>query len=417
MSSLIGSVSTAVTGMIAQSNCLGNISDNLSNTSTTGYKSIGTNFMDIVASGSTEQVGHGAITRPVYYNNIQGPISTFNTETYMAIVGRGFFTVTETNTDGSSSSSGALCYTRCGDFKLNKDGLLENGSGYTLMGWAVDPATGILQQGTLVPVRFSEFVDRGVPTSRLWYEANLLSNAEVGTTTDDSRTTIYDSAGEPHEISYSWEKTGANTWDLTIRAAGGNNPGDFLATATFTFESSGENIGHVASITSSDCVVSGTTLSFPLSYAGAGTQTVTADFSRLTQFADTSMDVVSFAQNGAAAGSLKNVSVDENGFASINYDNGVIRTYYQIPVATFIAPEGLQRKTGGIFQESNISGSAVYSAAETSGAGKLVIGALENSTVDIADQFTRMIQAQRAYAANAKTVSIADAMLQTLVTI
>lgn len=411
MSSLIGSVSTAVTGLMAQSTYLGNISDNLANTTTTGFKTIGTSFQDIVATASSQQTGIGTLASPTYYNSIQGSISNASAETYMAISGKGFFPVRQENDDGTSST--AVYYTRSGDFMMNKDGLLENSAGYSLLGWAVNPETGTVTQGTLVPVQFSDFFDQGVVTSRFDFEANLPATADIGADPSEAQTTFYDSNGDPHDVTYSWEKTDLNTWDLTVTIPGGAGAADLTGTATFTFDGQGQ----IASITSPDFTVSGTSLALPVSFTGTGSQPITANFDKLTQFADTTIDVSSFAQNGTAAGSFSSMSIDENGMTSAIYDNGVVRTYYQIPLATFYSPESLQKRTGGVFQETDVSGTASYNAPETSGAGKIIVSALENSTVDIADQFTRMIQAQRAYTANAKTVSVADAMIQTLVTI
>jgi flagellar hook protein FlgE len=416
--SLLGSISTAITGLTAQSACLGNISDNLANTTTTGFKSIGTSFRDIVSTESCGPTGLGARATPAYYNNLQGSIAVNATDTFMAISGRGFFTVTPGNDDGATANPGGTYYTRNGDFALDKDGYMANGAGYYLMGWSVNRDTGEAQTGALVPLQFTELIDSGVPTTALEYEANLPSEVDVTTTTEDSLSTIYDSEGKAHNVAFSWEKTGMNVWDLTITVTGGaydaatDTENDYTATATFDFEA-----GHIHEITSADCQVTGTSLSFPVVFKEALPQTVTSNFNELTQFADTTLDLVAFSQNGAPAGSFHNVSVDSNGLASINYDNGISRVYYQISLANFHAAESLQRVTGTLFQETLSSGSASYSAAGTEGAGKLAVGALENSTVDIADQFTRMIQAQRAYAANAKTVSVSDSMLQTLVTI
>jgi flagellar hook protein FlgE len=428
--SLLGSISTAITGLNAQTNCLGNISDNLANTSTTGFKSIGTNFEDIVATAATgacDTTGMGATATPVYYNSIQGVISGINVDTYMAISGKGFFVVTPEDTTGTATSAGTY-YTRSGDFTLDKDGYLANNAGYSLLGWNIDQTTNTVQTGALVPIQFSELVDKGVATTNMAFDANLPSDIAIHATTSDATTTIYDSEGQGHDVTYAWEKTGINMWDLTVTATGGaydgvaDPPADYTATASFTYDA----FGQLQTVTSADCAVTGTSLTLPLAFRytdpDTGTnsvlnQTTVASFDKTTQFADTIIDIRSFAQNGAASGTFSGISIDNNGFASINYDSGVSRVLYQIPLAMFNAPEDLQRKTGGVFQITPTSGTATYSAAATAGAGKLEVGALENSTVDIADQFTRMIQAQRAYSANAKTIITSDSMLQTLITI
>jgi flagellar hook protein FlgE len=445
MSSLLGSVSTAITGLMAQAASIGNISDNLANTTTTGFKTIGTSFADIVSSASCDQTGVGTIATPTYYNGLQGSLSFNTSQTNMAISGRGFFAVmpqitsaatastggTASSSSGTAASTGNIFYTRKGDFLLDQDGCLTNSSGYSLMGWNVDPTTGLAADTTLVPVQFSNYIDSGVVTENTSLTANLPGSVAIGTTIPGSQTTIYDSRGRPHDVSYSWEKMALNQWQLTATVSGGDyDPGtnivaDYTTHATFTFDG---NTAQLTSVQSAECPVSGNSLSFSLSFQDydaenepipntAITQTVASGFNNLTQFADTAIEVMSFDQDGAGAGAFSGISIDNNGFAAVNYSNGVVRTYFQIPLATFNAPEDLQRETGGVFRETLTSGTATYNAAEREGAGKLAVGALENSTVDIADQFTRMIQAQRAYSANAKTVSVADSMLQTLVTI
>ena len=162
---------------------------------------------------------------------------------------------------------------------------------------------------------------------------------------------------------------------------------------------------------------------FTLDFPGAGTQVVTATFGDydiskgLTQFADTSVSVSSFDQNGIPRGSFQNLSIDKNGFVALNYDNGRTRTIAQIPVVQFFAQDQLQRLTGGAFQQTLASGTARYSAAGTNGAGTIVGNALEGSNVDIATEFTKLITAQRVYSANAKTVTTADGMLQEVINI
>jgi len=425
--SLLGSISTAVTGLTAQSKCLGNISDNLSNATTMGFKTIVTNFEDIVADDSgPRNKGTGVIATPSYRNNLQGSISSSDIDTNVAISGKGFFVVSPITSDGLDTD--ALSYTRTGDFSLNNEGYLQNSAGYCLMGWNIDQATGAVETGSIIPLQFTDLINSGVATTVIDFAANLPASIAAGASTTDSSTTIYDSEGQSHTLTYAWDKTTVNTWNLTVTAPGGaydagtDTENDYTATATFVFDGTGQ----IQSVTSSDCTVTGTGLSFPLYYkytdpdthaVSAVTQTTNSRFGSVTQYADTNINVLSFSRNGAAKGSFSSITIDNNGFASINYDNGVSQAYYQVPIALFNAPQSLERMTGGIYRETLASGDVSYAVAGTSGAGKLTVSALEGSTVDIADQFTRMIQAQRAYSANARTVTTADTMMRMLMDI
>jgi len=410
--SLLNSISTAITGMTAQSASLANVSDNLANASTTGYKNIGTQFSDLVSTETVPTTGKGVRTAPVYYNNQQGSISTMNIETYLAVSGRGFFPVQVEDESGVQPAVSDVCYTRSGDFVMNRGGYLANSENYCLLGWTVDPATGIVNTSSLAPVQITDFTDDAVATATLGYEANLPSDAAVGYTTPASLVHIYDSLGVEHDVTYTWTKTGINAWDLTVSAPDAGSP-DFTGTASYTFTTTGQ----VDTITSTDFTVTGTDLGYTLNYAGAAAQPMISQFADLTQFADETISVVAFTQDGIPAGSFGSTTIDAGGFVSVNYNNGVSRVYFQIPLATFNSAENLQRKSGTAFTETEGSGAATYHAANSEGAGKIVTNALENSTVDIAQQFTIMIQAQQAYAANSKTITTADSMLQTLITV
>lgn len=391
---------------------MSNVSDNLANASTTGFKTIGTNFSDLVSVDRSPDVGSGVRSTPAYYNNLQGAISTSSIETYLAVSGRGFFPVALADSTGAVSSSEVL-YTRSGDFTLNSEGYLENSEGYNLMGWDVNPDTGTVSE-TLTPVQIASLMEDAVPTTQIYYEANLPASETVGYASSSNAVTIYDSAGESHEVSYSWEKIGTNLWELTVSAPDGGSP-DFTGTAQFSFTTGGR-IDTITNATGG-LAVSGTDLTFTLNYSGAASMPLTASFGNVTQFADTTLTVSSFSQNGVGAGTFTSLSIDENGYLSLNYSNGVSRTYYEIPLAIFNAPEQLQREDGTAFHATDLSGAASYVAAGTDGAGKVIANALENSTVDIADQFTTMIKAQQAYSANAKMISTADSMLETLVSL
>ncbi len=164
-------------------------------------------------------------------------------------------------------------------------------------------------------------------------------------------------------------------------------------------------------------------VSFSLDFAGAGSQTVTVDFGTydmskgVTQFDDTTVSVTTFDQNGIPRGSFQSLSIDANGYVALNYDNGRTRTIAQIPVVQFFAQDKLQRVTGGAYEQTLASGSARYSSPGTNGAGTIVGNALEGSNVDIADEFTKLIQAQQVYSANAKTITTTNNMMQEAINI
>ena len=151
---------------------------------------------------------------------------------------------------------------------------------------------------------------------------------------------------------------------------------------------------------------------------GEGIQTVMLNLGEigaargLTQFAAKEFSVRNLAQNGVPPGSYSGLQIGDNGNVSINYDNGQSRVVGRLPLVTFSDPDALQRLDGQAFMRTIESGEARVTDVGTDGAGRLVVGSLEKSNVDIASEFTKLIVAQRAYTANTKVVTTADELLQ-----
>jgi len=408
---------------MAQASALSNISSNLANASTTAYKETSTNFSDLVTTysdGTTYATGLDGVIASVNYNNdVQGDISTTSTTTDLAISGSGYFVVKTAvlSADGTVSFSDEEYYTRCGDFSLDENGYLKNSEGYYLLGWTVDPSTGDVDE-TLTPVLVSsDQKSDPIASTEISYSANLPAGVD---TTATSTATVYDSIGATHDVTYTWALTdaSANTWTLTIGAEGGSydsassTAGDYSASVVVSFDEHGAldtvDVGDYYD-------VSGTTISFDLTYDGAVSQTIACDLSNVTQYSGSTINVSSFTADGVSYGSYKSIGVDSNGFVSIAYNNGQIETYYEIPIATFMSADYLAPISGNAYQATTSSGEATYSAAGTDGAGTIFSSSLESSTVDIASQFTDMVSTQQVYSANARVISTVDEMMQTLV--
>lgn len=153
----------------------------------------------------------------------------------------------------------------------------------------------------------------------------------------------------------------------------------------------------------------------------AGGQKVTLDFTglqnqvQLTSYYADDISVYRLDQDGYQAGILSDVSINDYGYVVANYDNGRSRVVYQVPLATFSSANELGREDGGAFYRTPESGDPLINKSGAGGAGSIVGSATENSNVDIADEFTKMIVTQRAYSANSRTVRTADDMLEEVV--
>ena len=452
MSSLFAALGVSVSGLSAQSAALGNISDDLSNAQTTGFKTIGTQFESLVtASSATDNSPGGVRASPQYQNDVQGNIASSSTTTNLAVSGQGFFPViaaVQTTTGGTSFTNNY--FTRQGDFTLNKDGYMVNSSGYYLLGYPV-ATDGTVNTSSTSEIQVSSLLDNPVATSTVTYAANLPASATAGAyTSTPSTLQVYDALGSTHQVSLTWAKTATNTWQATVVAAnGGGLTDDYKAVFNVSAPT-----GTIASVTgvsagyynSSTGVLDGSaaTLSAPASSTATAGSAATITLGNLlfpgatsvsapqsiglnlgtydaangvTQYANSSSTVAvsSFQQNGLGSGSFSNIGINSSGIVSINYSNGSTRQIYQIPIAQFNSPDNLQRVSGGAYQATLAAGTANLATAGTNGAGTIASSSLESSNVDIATEFTSMIQAQQVYSANAKTVTTLNQMLTTII--
>jgi flagellar hook protein FlgE len=202
---IFDALNTSVAGLQAQSFALQNISGNIANAQTTGYKGIGTSFVDLVPDSTTpdRQVAGSVTAFARSTISSQGTVSASTVSTYMAINGDGFFSVQKATgtTDNKPVFTGVTDYTRRGDFQVNANGNLVNGAGYYLMGVAVDPKTGNPLGNVPQVLQFQNNFVPAQATSAIQYAANLPT-----TPTTPASTTA--TAG-------------------TLLAAGGLNPSDF----------------------------------------------------------------------------------------------------------------------------------------------------------------------------------------------
>jgi flagellar hook protein FlgE len=445
--SLFSALTVAVGGLNAQSRSIGHISDNISNASTTGFKRIDTQFQSLVTQSSAALSDPGGVrATPVYQNDIQGGTVQDQNATSLAVAGKGFFAVKQPSTSatGTTSFTGETKYTRRGDFTLDKNGYMTNGSGFVVTGYALDESG--IRSDEVQPVQISALIDKPVATSTVTYKANLPASSGTGaaaTNFSPSTVQVYDNFGAKHTLSFDWSKSATNSWQLAVNVADAQiSSGVPTPVATqlldfgFNVGSPGVTAGTINTVADANgtpffTVPSGAgaasgqpvNVSFSAFFPGAGAQTINLNFGTfgqsagVTQFDSTSLVVNSIEQNGIPQGSFRDLAIDADGYISANYDNGRTRTLYQLQLAQFNSPDNLHREDGGVFSSTIASGSPNSNNPGSNGNGKLVSNALEGSNVDIADEFTKMIQAQRVYSANAKTITTANSMLEEIINI
>jgi flagellar hook protein FlgE len=355
MSSLFAALGVAVSGLNAQSQSIGNISDDLSNAQTTGYKSIGTSFSDLVtASSATNNSPGGVSATPDYQNDVQGNIASTSTTTNLAISGQGYFDVTSASQDSSGATvfSGSNYYTRDGDFTLNKNGYMVNSSGYYLEGYNI--AGGVVDTAQTVPVQISSLLDNPVATKAITYQANLPASAATGYSSTASTVEIYDSLGTTHQVSITWTQestsTVPNTWLADIDVVGGNGAADYKTQALVTFNSA-PPAGTIESV--SPLPVGTITATNVATVAGTSDGTVTlAGFSSGSPATVTGMSqTITLAVTPAGATSPVNVSVQTTyGETSGDVGNALIAALKTVGVTATYSGNTLDitRATGSI---------------------------------------------------------------------
>jgi flagellar hook protein FlgE len=428
MPSLFGALDTAVSGLSSQSAAFSNISDNVANSQTTGFKEIDTSFTDYLTTSTATTNDSGYVdATPDYENNVQGTISASTNPLALAISGNGFFQVSSETTSGQTTTLGTLPeYTRDGNFSLDKNGYLVNDAGEVLNGWAADPTTGVVSQNQVAPIVIDQNGISPVPTSTVTLAANLPATPSSATAVS-SQIEVYDAKGTEHAVNLSWTQNAEDDWTVSISAPDATSPSLGTAEVQFGSTVSGNNVpaGTIGNVTNATGNVTAST------YAanGAASLTFTADFgdgpqpvtlqlgnygqsNGVTQYAGTTYNLQSLTQNGVPPGSFSSVSVQSSGAVVVNYDNGQSRTVAQVPLIQFAAPDALQRQDGQAFTATDSSGQPLAQSVGTGGAGTLVTGSLEGSNVDIATEFTKLIVAQQAYSANTKMVTTADQMLE-----
>ena len=431
--SLFAAMNSAISGLNSQSNAFGNISDNVANSQTVGFKRVDTSFVDYLTTSTATVNDPGAVVaRPSYVNNVQGAITQTDDPLGMAVAGQGFFAVSQQTgeVNGIPTFNPEQFYTRAGDFQMNSAGYLVNTAGQFLNGWPVDQATGAVNQNSLAPIQVAQTLFNPVATSQVTLSANLPATPATGTATVSSPISsdidVYDALGTMHTVALNWVQNGADDWTVSITAQDAATPS--LGSAEVKFGASSGNgvpAGTVGDIGNTTGTVTTTgyaadtaaLLSFSADF-GSGTQTIQLDLGAyggtrgVTQYAGTAYDLRGLTQNGVPPGSFAGVTTQANGDIVVNYDNGQTRVIAQVPLITFNNPNALQRQNGQSFTSTLLSGTPLAEMASTNGAGNLVTSSVEGSNVDIASEFSKLIVAQRAYSANTKVVTAADDLLQ-----
>ena len=222
--SVFGSMTTAVSGLAAQARALGNLSDNISNSQTIGYKRVETSFSELVTLSNQDVHSPGGVrAKPSYTNSLQGTITQTESTTNMALSGNGFFQVSRgTEETAGVDFQSTPYFTRAGDFSLDRFGYLKNNSGMYLNGWGID-AAGSVNRGTIEPIRIQQLIDTPTATQNINMSANLPLNPTKANQ-DPQTVTIIDDTGVERQLQLNWRQQASGDWRLSVNAPGSTMP-------------------------------------------------------------------------------------------------------------------------------------------------------------------------------------------------
>jgi flagellar hook protein FlgE len=457
---IFGALTTAVSGLRAQSYALENISGNIANSQTPGFKRVDTSFVDMIPELPYRREVAGSVNAfSKLTNTIKGdPLST-SVSTNVAINGEGFFIVREKvgNSGENTVFGGIDFYTRRGDFTIDKDGYLVNGAGYYLRGSSINPATGEIMGTGNEMIQISNAPVPAVATTEIQYRANLpskpatssaqatVADSELlgappasmpagydprvaaaaspapGVRGDDTSRflaqsisggaiTIYDSVGQPINMELRWAKTsnasGSETWNLF-----------YLENSSATGGTvSWRNVGRPVTFGPSGAMTSPSSFMLDdVTVDGAALGDINLAFgpNGLTQYSALNglvrQDTLS--QNGYPSGVLDAVNIEADGRVVGTYTNGRVVPVAQMQIAQFNADNALKRMEGGVYARTLESGMPISGLNGAS----LIGGHVESSNTDIAEEFSKMIVTQQAYSANTRVVSTSQQMMTEII--
>ena len=407
---MLRSMFSAISGLRAHQTKLDVAGNNIANVNTVGFKSSQTVFEDtlsqVLRNGSAPtggtagtnaaQVGLGVKIGGITTNFNQGSQQNTGRSTDFMIGGDGFF-VTKVGNES--------LYTRAGSFDRDGLGNLVTPDGAVLQGWmATDGVVNPNGPVTNLSIPFGQILPP-VATTTGGLDGNLSSEAAVPASLQ-TQAQMFDALGNPHQVNYVFDKTATNKWTLDVR----DEKGVSMLTTPVAVEFDGTGamtapttptLGHVQFTPNTPSFTSGQ---------------INLDLTGITQFGGKSaVSAVTTDGGGSAMGSLESFALSGDGTIIGSYSNGLRQSIGQLALATFTNPGGLEKAGNTSYRMGDNSGTAQVGLAGTGGRGALSAGALEMSNVDLAEEFTGLIVAQRGFQANSKVITSADEILQDLV--
>lgn len=421
------SLNAGVAGLSANASRLATISDNISNSSTFGYKRAETDFHSLVLANSQGSYSAGGVrvTNQRIIDQSGSLVATDNA-TDIAVRGRGMFPVVSQSAISTGNVENSMMLQTTASFRTDAEGYLRSPAGLVLMAWPADADGAIPNYPRnsavgLAPVKIDANQSAGQATTEMALALNLPA-ISTDETSDGAAEAIsiqyYDNLGKSANLSVVFTPTvpatgSSNEWTMTVSdsASGGAVVGEY----TLTFDDTRGAGGTLQSV----ATVSGGAYDPVTGILGVNVAGGPIDVSigtlgnsqGLTQLS-TNFTPVSISKNGTQVGSLTSIEIDQNGYVRASFDTGVNQVLYQIPMIDVPNINGLEAVDGQAYRISPDSGEFFMWDAGDGPTGEIVAYAREESTTDVASELTDLIQTQRAYSSNAKVIQTVDEMLQ-----
>lgn len=426
---VLSSMWTGVSGLQAQGESLGVIADNIANSGTTGFKASRAEFVDIMSRNlkgidGGNQLGRGVRIGAVNPLLLQGNIDNTDRGTDLAINGDGYFQV---------KGNEGVQFTRDGSFTFDKTGHLITKSGQRVQGYQANESGKI--ETKMGDIKFPKALVNASQTKKVELELNLDSRAIAGAKVFDindpyktsdfaTATEVYDSQGAKHVMTLFFNKGVDRTW--TYRGLVDGKEVEVAPLEDGTIPEMGQVCEGTVTFTEEGLLQSQQMLTSNFNFKGGakpdqkieisfGDDIATGGRGEGTKQYGKESDVIKWKQDGFAAGTVTNLSFNDEGVLTASYSNGQVLDLAQVVIAKFENPEALFKTGGNMFRQSRDSGAPSLGAARQSGRGSIMAKSLERSTVDIASEFVNMITNQRAFQANAKTVTTSDELLSEVI--
>jgi flagellar hook protein FlgE len=384
---MLGAIYVGLSGLNAYSRGLQQVSNNVANLNSTGFKGAAVTFTDLFQVGSRggasysggSGTGSGVSIGESQRDMRQGELRQTERDLDLAVNGAGYLVLMR---------GGETVYTRTGSFEVGQDGhIVLAGTDYRLA--TMDPS------GRPVSLSIDQYRTNPPQKSSAIRLADNLSSTAATHTISDLR--VYDGSGEAHVWKLAFAKdtaAGAGNWTLTVTDA------------------TGKTIG-TKSIKFNGGIIDPATTKLTVTDPDAALA-VELDFTGTTSFSSGDVSTLRAASvDGHGAGAISIVKVNEKGRLEITYTNEKKVELGAIALADFRDPQALQQRSGGLFADAG-SADAELGTSEDPRFGQVQARRLEASNVDLAKQFGDLILIQRGFQASSQIISVSNDMIQQL---